>query len=169
MWPSSSLGDQPAERALGVDRRPLAQGRDPGGGERLAEHRRVLEDRALDRAQLVETGGSQRVQRLGNVELANLADQHVPRAVLLEQPAVEEHPDRLDRIQRHALGLAEDPRRQLVRQAGYEAGECVAHCAIRERADRQYIRSPLGALVEQLLPARREVINSGRLADHSSR
>ena len=75
-------------------------------GEGLAEHRGVLEQPALLGGEAVEPGGDQRVQRLGHLERLDLAGRPVDGALLGEQAAVEQHPHRLDRVQRHALARA---------------------------------------------------------------
>ncbi len=67
------------------------------------------------------------MQRLRHLELADLRHRAVDRAVLREQAAVEQHPHRLDRVQRDALGARQDLRAQSVGQARDEAGEELLH------------------------------------------
>ena len=72
------------------------------GGERLAEHRGILEQLSLGRPDAVEARCDQRVERLRNLERVERA-LDVERSVLRdEQAAVEQHAHRLDRVQRHA-------------------------------------------------------------------
>ena len=81
--------------------------------EGLAEHRCVVNEGALLGGQPVEACREQRVQRLGNRELLDRPRRAVRVAAALEQPAVEQHPHRLDRVERNALGAAEDLRMEL--------------------------------------------------------
>src|SRR4051794_14893217 len=72
--------------------------------ERLPYDRGVLQQAPLLGGQPVEARGDERVERLGYVERDDRARWPVEGAVLDERAAVEEHPHRLDRIQRNALG-----------------------------------------------------------------
>ena len=76
--------------------------------EGLAEDRRVLEQTALFRRQSVEARGDEPVQRLRHFERGNLAGRAVDRALLYQQASVEQHPHRLDRVQRHSFSPRED-------------------------------------------------------------
>ena len=119
----------------------------------MSEHGGVLEHRALGAAQAVQTGGDEGVQGLGNVELGDVGGQHVARAVLDEQPTVEQHPYRLDRVQRHPLGAAQDPAGQLVGQPGHETVERLAHRFLAQRFEHDRALRPRRSGVEQLAPA----------------
>jgi hypothetical protein len=74
-------------------------------------------------------------QRLGHVEVAHVAGQDVARALLRQQPAVEQHPDRLDRVERDAFGASEDAARDLVRQPRDEALERRADRVLGQRGE----------------------------------
>ena len=79
----------------------------------------------------------------------------------VEQPAVEQHPHRLDGVERDAFGAVEDARAQLVGQTRHEAGEEVVHRVGRERleverAEAALARAPGRALVRELGPRQRE-------------
>ena len=129
--------------------------------ERLAEHRRVLEDPPLFRREAVEPRCDQRVQRLRHLERADLADRAVDRALLHEQAAVEQHPHRLDRIERHALGAGEDLVAQRCRQAGDEPDQELLHRGGGQRlevegAEVALARAPARAPFEQLGPRERD-------------
>ena len=89
-------------------------------GERLAEHRSVLEQAPLLGRDAVQARGDQRVQRLGHLERLDLARGLVDGPLLGEQAAVEQHPHRLDRVQGDALGAREDLRAQPLGQARHE-------------------------------------------------
>ena len=73
--------------------------------------------RRSSRRDAVQAGGDQRVQRLRHLERLDLAGRPVHRPFLGEQAAVEQHPHRLDRVQRHALRAREDLVAQPLRQA----------------------------------------------------
>ena len=86
-------------------------------------------------SQPVEPRGDQRVQRLGHLERLDLAGQAVHVALAYEQPAVEEHPHGLDRVERHALGALEDALAELVGEARDGPGEERRHRVGRERLE----------------------------------
>jgi hypothetical protein len=67
------------------------------------------------------------VQRLGHLERIDCAGRAVLVAVALEQPAIEQHPDGLDRVERDALGAVPDLGARLDRQAGHEPLEELVH------------------------------------------
>ena len=73
---------------------------EPGRRERLAEHGSVLEQAPLLGREAVEARRDQGVQRLRHLERADLADRPVDRTLSHEQAAVEQHPHRLDRVER---------------------------------------------------------------------
>ncbi len=94
---------------------------DPRHRERLAEHRAVLDQPPFLRRQTVQARGDQRVERLGDLERFDRTRWVVDVPLLNEEPPVEKHPDRLDRVERHALGPVKDPGAQVVVKAGDEA------------------------------------------------
>ena len=77
--------------------------------------------------QTVEAGGDQRVKRFRHLERLDLADGPVDRAFLDERAAVEQHPHRLDCVERNALGAGEDLLAQRLRQAGNETAQQLIH------------------------------------------
>ena len=109
----------------------------PGFVKLLPEHRGVLDDAPLLRREAVEAGGDERVQRLGHLERLDRAGRAVDVAVAREQAAVEEHPHRLDRVERHALRALEDPRAQVVGEPGHEAVEQLLHRGAAQRLERE--------------------------------
>jgi hypothetical protein len=97
------------------------------------------------------------VQRLGNLERRDGASWAVDGSVLREQPAVEEHPNSLDRVERHALGAVEDAPLELVRKARCESFEQRPHRPLGQRLERDRGRvshraAEVGRAVEQLRP-----------------
>ena len=92
-------------------------------GERLAEHRGVLQQRSLHGREAVEPRRDQRLQRLGDLEIGDVAGDDVTGALLHEDAAILEHPDRLDRVERDPLGALNDLRDKLVGEAGSETLE----------------------------------------------
>ena len=105
------LAQQRGEQRLELVGVAPAERRQPELGERLAEHRGVLDDAPLLGAEPVEPRRDQRVQRLGHLERLDHAGRPVDVALLDEEAAVEQHPHGLDRVQRHALGAGEDAAR----------------------------------------------------------
>src|SRR2546426_11956617 len=55
---------------------------------------------ALRRREPVQARGDERMERLGHLEILDAAGGAVLRALLLQHPAVEEHADGLDGVQR---------------------------------------------------------------------
>ncbi len=114
------LGDQAVQghRHLGLG--SAAERRRRGRGERLTEHRHVLDQRPLGLIEAVQARGDQRLQRLWHLEVADVAGHHVARALLHQQPAILQHPDRLDHVERDSLSALDDLAPQILRQAGRE-------------------------------------------------
>ena len=140
-----------------------------GAGERceallregLAEDGAVLDQPSLLCGERVEAGRDQRVQRLRHLQRLDRSGRPVDVALASEQPAVEQHAHRLDRVERHALGALEDAPAQLVGQARHEAGEELVHRVGRERleverAEAALAGAPGRALVRELGPRQRE-------------
>ena len=107
--------------------RAIRQRRDPSRRERLPEHGGVLQHRALVRREAVEPRRGQRVQRLGHIQLADVAGHPIAASVLFQQPTVEQHPHGLYGVQRHTFGARQNSRRQLLGQPGHEPVEQLAH------------------------------------------
>ena len=122
----------------------------------------------------VEPGGDQRVQRLRHLERVDLADRPVDGALLDEQAAVEQHPHRLDRVERDALGAGEDllaQRRRADRaRARPGAPPSPAARAARGRASVK-LRCPAPQVGRRSSSSGRAsvITKSGWLRDHSSR
>ena len=92
-------------------------GREPGEREGLAEDGRIGDEDPLVGREPVQAGGDERRERLGDREVREVPDRLVG-AVLEGQPAVgEEHPDRLDGVQRDAVGAGDDGPDRGLRQA----------------------------------------------------
>ena len=124
-------------------------------GEGLAEHGCVLQQPPFLGRQAVEPGGDQRVQGLGHLQRADLADRLIDRTLLHEETSVEQHPHRLDRIQRHPFCAREDLLAQRSRQTGHEPDQELLHRAGREwleveRAEVALAGTPVRPALEQL-------------------
>ena len=125
--------------------------------EGLAEDGAVLEGAAFLRREAVETRCDQCVQRLGHFKRLDCSGQAIRGPLLDEQAAVEQHPNRLDRVQGHALGALEDLPAKLLGQPRDEPGEQLVHRLLRERleVDRREVaaaRAPGRPTLEELRP-----------------
>jgi hypothetical protein len=148
------------ERLLQVGGRDARDGRDRRGGERLAEHRRILEDAALAGGEGIEARSDECVQRLGDLERRDRPRRSVPVAVPDEKAAVEQHPDSLDGVQRDALGAIEDPLHELLAEPRDEPRHQVVHRRRWERlevqrGERSLPGTPLRPTVGQLRASER--------------
>ena len=134
----------------------------------------VLEQPPLLGGEPVEPRGDERVQRLGHVERLDRPGRPVDVAFAGEQAAVEQHPHRLDRVERNALGAGEDLAAQ-ARRAGPartrraappsprpESGSSESVVALRPPAPNVGRRSASSGRASAST-------NSGWLRDHSSR
>jgi hypothetical protein len=91
---------------------------------------------------------------------ACLADDPVRRLVLRDQAAVEQHPYRLDGVERHALGALEDLLHDGRGQPRNEPAEELDHCPLGERLqvdgrESAPARAPGGPPLRQLRPRER--------------
>jgi hypothetical protein len=77
-------------------------------GERLAEDGGVLNQLSFGRRKAVEAGRNQRLERVRDLEWLDRPGGRIDVPVLHEQPAVEQHPHGLDRVQGNSLGAIED-------------------------------------------------------------
>ncbi len=155
------LAQQARQQRLQLRLGETRQHRQPLLRERLPEHGAVLDETALGRAEGIEPRSDERVQRLGHFELVDGADgpEHVPLAG--ECPAVEQHPHGLDRVQRHALGVLQDPCPEVLGQPGHETREQALHRLRRERLEVEgreaaLAGAPARALLRELRPRERE-------------
>ena len=76
-------------------------------------------------------------------------------AVLGQAAAREQHPDRLDRVQREAVGALDDPRGDRLRQSRDHPVEQLAHRRVRQRVEAHRdrataVRAPAGPPLEEL-------------------
>ena len=111
--------------------------------ERLAEHR--------------ETRSDERVQRLGDLERLDLADDAVGGSLLRDQPAVEKHAHGFDRVQRNAFGSLEDLTAQRLGHSGHKAREQFLHRRLRQGLEvdgreAALSRAPRRPLLDELGP-----------------
>ena len=107
--------------------RPARQLDQSLGRERAAQHGGVGDEGSQVRRQRVETGGQQRLQRLGHAQFAHVADEAVDAFDRTDDVAVDQHAHRLDRVERHALGLARDRRGGRLGQVRYESVQHRGH------------------------------------------
>ena len=127
------LAEEAGEQGLELFIRQTGERLQPQLGEGLAEHGAVLDEPALVLGQAVEAGGDQGVQGLRHLERLDRPGGFVDVPLLHEEPSVEQHAHGLDRVQWHALGAGEDSLAQLVRQAGDETRQQLAHRLRRQR------------------------------------
>ena len=59
-----------------------------------------------------------------------------------QHATVEEHADRLDRVERHALGALPDPCAEIVRKPGYQAAKELVSRLLRKRFEEQRAEAP---------------------------
>ena len=149
--------DEPVEACRDRGVVHLGQRTERHDGERQSEHGRVHEQRTVLRGERVEARRDERVERGRDVELREIHREREPVAVLgrLEDPAIDEHPERLDGVERHALRPLDDRRHGVLGQAADEPAEERAHVLVGQRlevdrrgaADR---RAPAGSPIEQI-------------------
>jgi len=146
------LANEAGEQRLELLGRATTERSERTLGESLSEHRPVLQQPPLFGRDAVEPGRNQRVQRLRHLERLDLPGRAVDRALLDEQPSVQQHADSLDRVQRHALCARKDPGMQVNRQARNEPFEQLTHRGPRERIEVERCEVALsGAPVRPLL------------------
>jgi hypothetical protein len=93
---------------------------EPAKRERLAEHRGVLQKVPLGWLETIQASCDQRVQGLGNLERLNGSRDPVLVILARQHATVEQHPDRLDRVERHALRPLADPDAEVIWQPGHK-------------------------------------------------
>ena len=91
-----------------VARRNPAHASQRIGGEDLAEHRGVLEERPIGGLQRVEPRGDQRAQRIGNGDVRQVADRLVDVADASDATVRQQAAHRLDGVEGDALGTPHD-------------------------------------------------------------
>ena len=132
-----------------------------GRGERLAQHRSVADEPPLLGRQPVQAGSDQRVQRLRHLERLDLARDAIRGTILDQEATIEQHPHRLDRIQRHTLRPRQDLAAQRRRQPRHQARQQLAHRLLGERLQVQrgevaVARAPGRPPLGQLRPRQRD-------------
>ena len=142
------------------------------------EHGGVLEEAALGRVESVEASGDERLERGSGRRTAHRGSVEAERArrPRTRRPSSSEHPDRLDREQRHALralhDLAHDGLGQ-VRARGRRSRSAHGRVAPSgSRCDgwrRGCARCPSPASLEELGAGQRRPPGSDASRDHSSR
>ena len=89
-------------RVLAGDRRQ------PGDREAQSEHGRLLHDGTVRRVEAVQPRRDQGLERLRNLEVREVADGAIGTVDELQLALVEEHPDRLDRVEGNAVRTIQD-------------------------------------------------------------
>ena len=90
--------DQPEEPFRDLVGRRAADCREAVQAERLADHRRCLEQRPISAIQAIEAGGDQRVQRCGHRQLGQVSGRAEHPVMERHEAVAEEHADGLDRV-----------------------------------------------------------------------
>ena len=121
--------------------------------KRLAEHRAALDQAALLGPKRVESRRHQRVQGLRNLQILDSTGRAIHVAIAGQKGAIEQHADRFDRIERHALCPVEYPAAQVVRKAGDEPVEKIAHRRGGERFEVERTEAPLAGTPARSLVA----------------
>ena len=157
LQPQHFLADELGQHGLDVSWAQPAQVGQGVQAKGVSKHGRVLHEPALVGREPVQPGGDQRVQRLGHVERADRPRRLICAPVRDEEPPVEQHPHRLDGIERYALGPLADRCSELVGQAGHEGTQQLVHVGDRqrlevERGERPLARAPGRAPLRQIRP-----------------
>ena len=137
------LAHQPGQQRLELLYGCAGEGRERLPGEGLPEHRPVLEQAPLLLGEPVEAGCDQGMEGFRHLERLDLSRRRVDGPVLIEQAAVEQHPHRLHRIQRHPFSARQDLLAQTRRQAGHQPLQQLLHRALRERLQEERGEIPL--------------------------
>ena len=115
----------------------------------------------------IEPGGDERRERLGDGQGRQVADRPVDAVLQRELTLGQEHPDGLDRVERHPVGAVDDRPDRRLRQARDEAREELAHRGFGqrlevERGEVALAGAPVGPLLEELRAATASRRRSGR-------
>ena len=104
------LANERAQQLVERSRVDVGDGLDRLARKAPAEHRALLHEPSLVRAEGVEPRGDEGRQPWWDLELAELADEVQGAVVGLRDDAlVEKAPHRLDRVERDAVGTFDDP------------------------------------------------------------
>ena len=135
-----------------------------GGGSREreaeTEYGRLLDQRTVGGIEAVEASCDQRLEGLRDLEMRQVADRPISTILGRESTLVQQHPDGLDGVERHAVGAFEDEPHRGVRQARNEAIEALGHDLVTERLEREGDRvaasgAPVRPPLEQVRPRQR--------------
>jgi hypothetical protein len=133
------------------DERRLLEAADRGERRRreaLAEHRGVLQEGAVGRLEGVETARDEGSQRLRHGEVGQIAGRPVDAVDERESTLREQHADRLDGVERDAVGARDDDFRCRLREPRHEAAQQLAHRLRSERLEAEAHRvAPAGTPV----------------------
>ena len=155
------LSDQRREQRLELGVPLPGHGCQPAHGECPAEDGCVLDEAALIRGEAVEPGRDQRLERLRHLQRLDLAGEAEGMTFADEEPAVEQHADGLDGVERDSLRPDEDAIPELCGKARDRPGQQRLHRLAAERLERDggevaLAGSPGRAAVGELRPCERE-------------
>ena len=139
------LADEAFEQRAQSLLRQVCERRRRRARETAAEHRHRPDQVALLRLEGVEPRRQQRAQACRDVEVAELAGELEAIARLDQHAAVGQRPDGLDRVQRDALGLGDDPRPRLRGQSSHEPVEQLTDGLVGERLEVDHGRAAAAA------------------------
>ena len=130
--------NEPAQSRLELGLVDPGHGGEARRGEALADDRGIRHERPVVGGEAVEPARDERRQRFGDRQAGQVADRSVGAVDDGKAPLGDEHPDRLDGIQRDAVRAGDDGRDRRGGQARDESGEELAHGdpgrAARDRA-----------------------------------
>ena len=132
--------------------------------ECLADHRRCLEERSIRGVQPVQSRGDQRVQRRGHRQLREVAGRAIDAVLERDEALAQEHPNRLDGIQRDPLRSLENALGDRLREPGNQSAEQLAHEVGPERLEHERREvappgTPVAPSVEELGAGQRDDVD----------
>ena len=132
-----------------------AHGREPVDREALPEHGRILDQGSFRCGQRVKASRDQGVQRLRDRQVRQVARRDVAAVGGRQAALGDQHPDRLDRVERDAVGAFGDRSERRIGETRNELGEQLDDRGLRQRleAERHEVapaRTPVRSMLEQL-------------------
>ena len=132
-----------------------ARGREPVDREALAEDGRILDQAPFRCRQRVEASRDQGVQRLRHGQVRQVARRDVAAVGRRQSALGDQHPDRLDRVQRDAVGAFGDRSKRRIGKTRNELGEQLADGGLRQWLEAEGHEvppagTPVRSMLEQL-------------------
>ena len=142
--------------------------------EALAEHGRVLDQGPIGRIKVVEARCDECGQRLRHGQFGQVPHRDVHPRLLLQAALRDQHSDRLDCVERHAVGPRHDGPRGLLGEAGDQPTKQFPHGPLGKRfeVDRGEValaRAPVRSPLDQLRAGQGHDAGSGVRWLHSRR